>query len=501
MRHRLPAAARLATLLALLLHAPLAAATGGLEMTGAPTAANGLNARLLARGPEAAYFNPALLPEVGAQATAGMFVLVTRGDISLRARPAGSDVPDEVYLSRRLDPDGKTSRLEYRPLATASIPEAREDTEESDAIPYLTLGLTHPIYKDRIAFGVYAVLPARSFQEQSTFFSDEREQYFTNKLHFELVGDRLTLPTMAMALGGRITSWLSVGVGANLVFKTVVTNAAHLPDANDQREILANPKTEVKSTFAPYFALATRPAGWLRLAATVHLPSSLEANGESQIRFWNYTYPDGDNAVRQHINFEYDYQPLRVGLGAAVMGPPAGDAAAAGNAPAPAWEIGARAVLERWSKYRDRHAEEPLDAWSNTIAVGVGGSVLLSTRRIALDLAYTPSPVPDQIGRTNYVDNARVGASVSFETPVSLFGSTFGAGAYLHGQVLIPREVEKSPSASHPVIDEYPDHLVNVQTGEPIEGTEGLQTNNPGYPGFSSSGWILGAGFAARFSL
>jgi hypothetical protein len=29
--------------------------------------------------------------------------------------------------------------------------------------------------------------------------------------------------------------------------------------------------------------------------------------------------------------------------------------------------------------------------------------------------------------------------------------------------------------------------------GDPLDGAQGLQTNNPGWPGFGSEGWIVGA--------
>jgi hypothetical protein len=130
--------------------------------------------------------------------------------------------------------------------------------------------------------------------------------------------------------------------------------------------------------------------------------------------------------------------------------------------------------------------------------VGLGGAVALGGRRFSADVAFTPSPVPDQTGRTNYVDNPRLAVSASFETPVSLFGADFGVGAFLHGQLLVAREVSKSPSARNPVFDEVPDNLVDIVSGEPIDGAGGLQTNNPGYPGFSSGGWLAGAGFVLQ---
>ena len=41
-------------------------------------------------------------------------------------------------------------------------------------------------------------------------------------------------------------------------------------------------------------------------------------------------------------------------------------------------------------------------------------------------------------------------------------------------------------------MDEVPDDAVDGQLGDPIAGRDGLQTNNPGFPGFGSEGWLLG---------
>jgi hypothetical protein len=43
------------------------------------------------------------------------------------------------------------------------------------------------------------------------------------------------------------------------------------------------------------------------------------------------------------------------------------------------------------------------------------------------------------------------------------------------------------------VRDELPDDAVDTR-GQPIQSAAGLQTNNPGWPGFSSSGFLFGAG-------
>ena len=116
MPHKSCVAAPFALAFASLLQAGAARASGALELTGAPTSANGLNARALARGPEAAFFNPALLPYAAATTQAGFFVLVTHGDITLAPRPPGVDVPESVYDGQIRNPDGSTSRLTHRPM-------------------------------------------------------------------------------------------------------------------------------------------------------------------------------------------------------------------------------------------------------------------------------------------------------------------------------------------------------------------------------------------------
>jgi len=48
------------------------------------------------------------------------------------------------------------------------------------------------------------------------------------------------------------------------------------------------------------------------------------------------------------------------------------------------------------------------------------------------------------------------------------------------------------------VVDEVPDDA--VVGGAPLPGREGLQTNNPGWPGFSSAGWVLGMAIALNLT-
>ncbi len=445
----------------------------------------------MATGAEATYYNPALLPRAGAQTEVGAYFLVTRGDIHLDPRPDNVDVPVSIYDARLRNPDGSSSRLELRPFPTTEIPEPREDTLVRSTSSYATLGVAFPLLNEKLVFGFYGLLPIRNVQRQSSFFSDEREQYFDNRLEFELLGDRFEISSFAIALGSQVTRWLALGAGVDLTIRNTAVTGVYVPDASDQRRIFLNPDIRVETAISPYFGIATQPTPELGLAATVHFPIRSDTDGINEVRFFNFEYPDDEDAVVQTFKSTQGYEPLRASTGASYK--------SLDEKGQTEWGLGSHVLLERWTTYRDRHGEAPLDGWRNTFSVAVGGVVGFKPGSLALDAEYKPSPVPDQTGRTNYVDNARILTSAGFETPVKVFGLGFRFGVYLHGQYLVPRSVEKDPNAVHPVLDEFPDGSTDLVNDEVITESTGLQTNNPGYPGYSSEGFIMGVGVAFKF--
>ena len=66
---------------------------------------------------------------------------------------------------------------------------------------------------------------------------------------------------------------------------------------------------------------------------------------------------------------------------------------------------------------------------------------------------------------------------------------------------LLERSVTKVDSK---ITDEFPDHdpengVTVLNATNPTEAVEdglGLQTNNPGYPGYTSNGWVFGGGLS-----
>jgi hypothetical protein len=165
-----------------------------------------------------------------------------------------------------------------------------------------------------------------------------------------------------------------------------------------------------------------------------------------------------------------------------------------------------------WSDYINRQNERPLQgyAWANSVGLTLGVRHTYAERLSSgLDVFYEPSPVPLQTGRTNYVDNDRFAfaASVNYHVPLSDgLALRFGVNGQLH--VLPERTQRKLDPTAEPyvgkpfsqlVADEWLDGAVNNRE-EVLQDSFGLQTNNPGWPGFSSKGMVVGVGANAAIS-
>jgi hypothetical protein len=468
--------------LGLLVAGGSARATSTMEIIGATTGGNQITARVLSHGSAATYFNPSLLPEATPKIEAGFFGLALQSSIHLQARPAGVDVPSSIY----------TTSAPGRPLATADLPNPRSNTNDDNNVLYAAIGMVRPLAGTALVFGFHAFLPVRGFLDERGFFVDEREQYFSNQLHPELLGDRLSVSSITFALGSQLSDWISIGAGIDVAILTQSRVTVYLPDSTEQSHVYLAPSIHTDSKFKPYFAATVHPNARSSIVATVHLPFSNDTQGQNDLRFWNYTNPSRP-AVTQTYTISQGDEPLRIALGGSIRGTPLPD----GRAP---WEIGAQLLGERWSHYRDRQGDSPLDTWNNTLSYAIGGGFLWRNRHITADLGYIPSPVPDQTGQTNYVDNSRLVASAGIEGPVKFFGRELEAGITLFGSYFLPRELTKDTNAAHPVVDEVPDGSVDQTTGQPIAGAAGLQTNNPGYPGWKSTGFMVGAGASFRIA-
>jgi long-chain fatty acid transport protein len=203
--------------------------------------------------------------------------------------------------------------------------------------------------------------------------------------------------------------------------------------------------------------------------------------------------PSGtDSGTTRHDVF--DWTPWSVSLGAE------GDVLSRG-----AYTMGVAASMKYafWSSYQDRHGDSPAVygadlAWKDTVTVALGVRHAYRRVRGFMDLVYAPSPVPDQVGRSNYVDNDRVGMVLGGDVDLDLGVAKLRPGVQLFAHRLIPRHVTKDDAR---IRDELPDDSVFASTHDPVPGARGLQTNNPGWPGFASAGWLWGGAFTLSVPL
>jgi long-chain fatty acid transport protein len=471
------------------------------ELVGGVQGAGGLNARVMEGGAASTYFNPSLLPDAESGFDVGVFVLTDQIGIHPFARTdASADIPlnfpdaqkaggggfDSYGLPTSWLQNGKPADAFGNPELPARPRQAGGTGQKVRA--YQVIGYVTKLFEGRLAFGLYTMIPYGQYTGAQSFFVDEREQYFTNSLHSELYSDRLIATSLAFGIGARILPELSVGVSATLSLKSTASTPTFLNDVNRFQDIRINPNIGVNAALAPHLAVTYKPLPRLSISATAHTPQKFEVDTDFKFLIATGFYQGAQ------ISFVHDYLPWQLALGGSFE---------VVKTQRDSVSIAATALYAKWSDYVDRHGGRPSGAyaWRDTIAPTIGVRYRHDAMRVLLDGHYQTSPVPDQTGRTNYVDSDRLGASAGFDYGFPLWGGKLRAGVQAQTHRIMPREVRKLGPLPSPtgdpgdpalVIDEVPDSA--VYNGRPLEGREGLQTNNPGWPGYRSSGWIFGGG-------
>lgn len=468
------------------------------ELVGTSTA--GFNARATGASAASTYFNPALLPRAAQGVELGWLVLYDRVRIGLDARPPGNDVPlSALDRVRTAQPPFPTDWLEHgctpetgRCLRTVAPRPRGQDGSSNNVRGYQMLGLVNHVLGDRLSLGLTALVPLSSFTQAHSFFVDEREQFFTNSLHPEMYADRLTPVSLAFGAGSRIWDGLSIGLSFTLGLSNGADAGAYVGNSSMLAETLQlSTEVDVAASVSPHVGLSYDRDDGYSVSFTLHSPQKVEIETEFGIYL-----PNGD-LQRAKRTATHDYLPWIAALAGTY------DLIARGDV---SLNLAATVSFERWSQYLNRQTERPRGdyAWRDTVSGSLGLHYATGGIAAYCDLTARPSPVPEQTGRTNYVDNDRYGAVMggSYELPrlQSGLGFRFGAQAQVH--MLSARHHEKSDpqGGDDRVIDEWPDDSVDVTTGQVIAEASGLQTNNPGWPGYRSRGFLIGGMLTAAMS-
>jgi long-chain fatty acid transport protein len=421
----------------------------------------------------AVFANPAGMafgnPGVTFGFVGGMNRLTTR----LSPRPQGYDAPDVGAAS---------PIIPYRYRLSARHPESH-----APGFAGFTVGATMGLGLSWLRVGVLAFVPTSGLGNQNTYYSDEREQYFSNSLHYSIYGERLGSQQTLIASSIKPASWLALGVGMRLVMSTRSYNSVMVPSQSDNSVQYMDMRTSTGMDTGPLASIAAR---FLRqklrvsltyrgqVTAGVRGANTVQINGFQGTPQYPYTQPMA--AVSEHL-------PHQVVLSSAYAGPKL--------------RASVDATWSDWSSFRDDHDERA--GFHNTINVSAGVEVQVTKATVVRTGAgYRPSPVPNQTGRTNHLDNAMYifGLGTAYQFLVS--GQSLEVGLFGQLQAAVSRTTVKNYSANAPVCgpgvkeicDEIPDDTKHPTTGKPMPEVQGLQTGNPGFPGYSSGGWIAVAG-------
>ncbi len=476
-----------------------AAASPLFEAVGGFGGHDALQARHAGASAASTYFNPALLVDAPVGLTAGVLFVRQQIGVVLDARNPAVDVPDGVSNAAHAD----DARFEGYPLPTGLLQNGRAgmgDMSGLSARPrqgagsgqatltYEAVGMVVKMYKDRLGFGFYGLLPNRDFTRLTTRYVDEREQYFSNSLHSELYDDRLKALSLAFGGAARITPSFSLGLSATVALSADAPAKAFVADASRLQDLRLDIDARAKILLSPQLGLSWRPTKRWHLTGTLHAPQKNDVKAE-----FKFLLGSGLEQ-RSGVGFTFDYQPWQAGAGSSYDLYQRGDLV---------WSVTGSLLYGRWSRYIDRQATRTSGPyrWYDTLAGTLGSRLQLASFGVSLDLQYKPTPVPLQTGRTNFVDNDRLGAALVLEQRFELYGFPFKVGVQLVAYRLISRHQHKLPVPTSAdgvnrtpqlVTDEVPDDAVLGR--KPLPGRDGLQTNNPGWPGFASSGWIASGG-------
>ena len=439
-----------------LLLVPAPARASLVELFGASSRSQGMGSTGVAgaRDFSALYYNPALLARAPDTFSVEYEQAYVDLSVLLMDRPAGYDPP---YYDYRLNP--------------------RDDFNPDPSLWAVTVGATFDFGTDFLSAGFLALIPSAGVGNQEAHFSNETEQYFSNTVHMELLGPRVQTQTIIMGFAMNATHWLSVGVG--FVFDTVSnsSNEIYTPNAADPTTVEMNLKVAQDSDLALVAGVHADLGKGFSAGLTARDEHFFALTGSNIIQIHGLEGKD-DYLLEQPMDFTLHYSPRTFAAGLAYSN----DMLAV--------ELDASYV--QWSRYIDARRNPAGFTDSFDLSLGVEYEILGADTRVGV--RYTPSPVPEQVGRTNFADNDRIALTTGVGGTLNILGADLGVDIHFQA-ILLPEQ-----TSTKEVLDSYPECADGVSSlCDEAPDLPGLQTGNPGFPGFSSGGVILSAGVTATW--
>ena len=428
----------------------------------------------------ALYYNPAGLGDAENAVQADINISVNALAIELFTKNKSNNVPELVYDTTPIDP---TAASLFPSVATGAHPNKRASTKNKEISTSLVLGLTLNPGIKWINFALATFIPLQKVHT-STSYPDGREQHFSNQLNFSTLSQQAPGPIFMIGAGLKPLRWLKIGVTMLMYRRNTMHYNALLTDPSKDNTAMLS-QVNMESSIVPGFnvGLQIEPHEKFGIGISYRhrmftgqtVISNIETNDYSTA-----SPPPGESRFIQDIEFVTDYNPGDLSLGLRI----------GNHCP---WVLNIDATWRMWSKYDSVGDESARKEFHDVVIPKLAFEYEINGRLdLRLGTSYILNPVYKQDGETNFVDNDRV--QIAIGTGIDLPWPP-NAHLDLHVQLffLIPRTFDKQNAN---MIDEFPES-VNNETGE-LVGDNSLQTNNPGYPGYESSGIIASFGAAVK---
>jgi hypothetical protein len=477
-------------------------AAGPFRMLGHDSAAQGQGAPEVAwgHGPGVLYSNPALLTQVEEGFHVGFHFVQPMMHVDLMNRPANADVPITFYDS---DVGLAGSNLE-RPLPTAELRIRRASNQVDSFVSYLGLGFVSTLGVEEFLrtaldlpklgfrFGLAALVPTSGLLSIASQYPDEREQFFSNTVHLVRFGEWSQVLSLQFGLAFQPVSWLSIGLAAEGGLNVKATLDMYIPEATVQDFALVNAAFEAAPAARGVIGLAAQPLDWLSIGLVWRDRRFSEVDADAMLNLWNYHEPGNatePKRVQQRHLLALDFEPMEVSLAVGVR-----------------FErlfAQASVTWNHWSDFIDTHHKraqenavweegDPADMryeWDDTFSLALGlGYEYLDGLSFSAGGGWRPSPVPPQVGRTNYADADLFNVAAGHRVDLPIGQRVLRIDAGLQLWIMGETTVHKDPAQTK---DEFPDEARTLIGGQPMPEAAGLQTNNPGFPGYTFGGLAL----------
>ena len=143
---------------------------------------------------------------------------------------------------------------------------------------YGALGLVKHIVPDRFTLGFYALVPLSSLTTAQSFYPDEREALFSNSLHPELYGDRLTSISFVLGAAFKLLPQISIGASLSLGLANTASTNTYVRDATNYSTLLLDNSITTQVDLAPTVGITYKPVSWLRFGGTLHSPEKFSVD-------------------------------------------------------------------------------------------------------------------------------------------------------------------------------------------------------------------------------